>query len=338
MVFEDSMDNERLNYISLLICQYFFGTHYNSIKRLKSDLRQIHVGWSEIRSTQNGQETVKQKSHPINYRIIKRHLQKNFTYNHQELNLPELASLWMDRSVNAAMNFYCKNGEDEISLNDGLLRQQYGTDFPLSPKLNQEGFLITSFLELITKRIFNNRIFLVRNSHHFFTSDWLFTLKDTINDIISLVDITLNQLYLKALYNKKQEWCFDVDSLGKRQGVRLMDKLKWVKLITGQNLNIEKEITSLDKLREIRNHLNHFDPPSFVATLNEIVDWLNEIFNIVKIVIRIRLCAGEMINKNLIQLFLQANIVFRPYTPRGENMNKSNFGYNSVRYFRDNLT
>jgi len=241
----------------------------------------------------------------------------------------------MDRSINAAMNFYCKNGLEEVTLNDGLLKQQYGDSFPLNPKLNQEGFLITSFLELITKRVSYNRNFLVRHSHHFFTSEWLFTLKNILNDTISLVDISLNQLHLKASYDKKVEWDFNADELGRRNGVRLIDKLKWVKIITGNDLNIEKEKPSLAKLKEIRNHLNHFDPPSFVATINEISGWLNEIFHVVKIVIRIRLCSGEMINKDLIELYLQPDIYFKPYAPRGSDMNNEDYGYNSIRYFEN---
>ncbi len=112
-----------------------------------------------------------------------------------------------------------------------------------------------------------------------------------------------------------------------------MDKLKWVKIITNNHLNIEKEKSSLNKLKEIRNHLNHFDPPSFVATLNEICGWLNDIFDVVKIVMRIRLCAGETLNKELTELYLQPNIHFRPYAPRGSDINNEDFGYNSIKYF-----
>lgn len=335
LYFKETTDSERLNYISLLICQRFLGNEYKSVKQLKSDLRNAHVSWTQIKNNQNTEEKIAQKSKPINYRIIQRHLAKNKTYNHQELNLPELVSFWMDRSINAAMNFYCKNGTKEVTLDDSLLRQQYGDKFPLNPKLNQEGFLITSFLELITKRISYSRTFLVKNSDLFFTSEWLFTLKNILSDTISLVDISLNQLYLKAIYDKKMEWNFNANELGRRHGVRLIDKLKWVKTITGNDLNIEKEKLSLNKLKEIRNHLNHFDPPSFVATINEISGWLNEIFHVVKIIIRIRLCSGETINKDLIELYLQPDIYFKPYAPRGSDINNKDFGYNSIKYFED---
>jgi len=333
LYFKDAIDKERLNYISLIICQRFLGNEYKNIKKLKCDLRTAQVNWTQVKNNKNIQEKIPQTSKPINYKIIQRHLIRNKSYNHKELNLPELISFWMDRSINAAMNFYCKNETGEVTLIDGLLKQQYGNAFPLNPKLNQEGFLITSFLELITKRISYGRVFLVKNSHLFFTSDWLFTLKNILNDTISLVDISLNQLHLKASYDKKSEWQFNIDDIRKRNGVRLIDKLKWVKIITGNDLNIEKEKLSLNKLKEIRNHLNHFDPPSFVATINEISDWLNEIFKVVKIVMTIRFCARETINNDLIELYLQPDIYFKPYASRSSEINNKDFGYNSVRYF-----
>ena len=330
--FDNSFDSERMNYISLLICSYFFKNEYKSIKKMKSDLTLKQVHWTEIKNNLPIQEKIAQISKPINFRIIQRHLLKNKTYKHHELNLPELISFWMDRNINAAMNFYHKSETGEFTLEDNLLALQYGSSFPLTPKLNQEGFLITSFLELIARRISSSRISLVNNSHHFYTSEWLFNLKGILNDIISLVDITLNQLYLKAFYDKKKEWKFDINEVKQRFGRRLSDKLNWVKSITGNDLNIEKEKLSLMKLKDIRNHLNHFDPPSFVATLNEISNWLNEIFDAVKIVIRIRLCAGETINEDLIELYLQPNICFKPYAPRGEDVNNKDFGYNSIKF------
>jgi hypothetical protein len=127
---------------------------------------------------------------------------------------------------------------------------------------------------------------------------------------------------------------FTLDTLGERHSVRLLDKLKRVKIITGKDLNIEKEKEALIKIKDIRNHLNHFDPPTFVATLNEISQWLNDIFDIVKIVIKIRTCAGEQINKDLIKLFLQQDIFFKPYAPRGLDVNNLDFGYNSIKYFK----
>src|SRR5215211_1556465 len=81
LYFQESIDNERLNYISLIICQHFLEKEYRNIKQLKTDLRHARINWIKIRNNQNIQEKISQTSKPINYRIIQRHLLKNKTYN-----------------------------------------------------------------------------------------------------------------------------------------------------------------------------------------------------------------------------------------------------------------
>lgn len=327
--FENPINQERVNYVSLIVCQHFYGSNYSSLKKLKSDLKTFHINW---RKPVSNTESVAVSSKPINYRVIQRHLAKNKTLKHYELGLPELVSFWMDRSINAAMNFSFADGDGEVTLKDGLLKQQYGDGFPIDPQLNQEGLLITSFLQLVIRRIIYSRNFLVKESGKFFTSEWLFILKDFLNHAISLVDISLNQLYLKAQYNRKDGWKFNAIDLGPRNGVRLIDKIKWVKKITGKELNIETERKTLEKIKEVRNHLNHFDPPAFVATISEVCEWLNDIFSILDIVIKIRRCAGEPINKDIIELYLQPRIIFSPIKPRNIDLKETSVGYNSVRY------
>lgn len=327
--FDKAVSAERINVIALLICQHFYGEKYNSIKKLKCDLSLLKINWSKIISDK---ESVAVSSKPINFRVIQRHLSKHMAFKHYELDLPEIISFWMDRSINAAMNFSYADATDELTLKDGLLKQQYGNSFPIDPQLNQEGLLITSFLQLVTKRIIYSRNYLVRESQNFFTSEWLFTLKDFLNHSISLVDISLNQLYLKAQYDKKESWKFNAGDLGPRHGVRLMNKLEWVYKITGNQLNIENERKALEKLKEVRNHLNHFDPPAFVVTVSEVCEWLNDIFQIADIVIKIRRCAGEPMNKELIELYLQPDTHFIPMKPRSKDLTSQNNGYDSVRY------
>ena len=52
-------------------------------------------------------------------------------------------------------------------------------------------------------------------------------LRMLLNECVSIVDITLHQLYFKAEYGPKPAgWTFDPDRLGRRHGVRLKDKLQ----------------------------------------------------------------------------------------------------------------
>lgn len=327
--FSPTPSEQRLSFIALTIASHFWGKQYKNFGKLKSDLRLLQVHWND---PYNKSELVKYTSIPINYKKLKAHLLLHRKYVHKLLQLPELVCFWMDRSGDAAMNFYYKGEKGEITFSDGLITQQYGNDFPIKAQLNQEGILITSFSVLITKRIISMRTYLVTQSHLFHTSNWIFGLKEFLNDIISLLDISLNQLYLKAKYDKKDAWEFDIEVLGKNYGRRLNDKLKWVKAITGNNLNIEKQRKALNSIRQVRNHLNHFDPPIFSATLSEVSNWLNEAMDIVLIVLLIRKAAGEKFNDSLIELYLQPDVVFKPYAQRSDDVNHLGFGYDSVKY------
>ena len=91
-------------------------------------------------------------------------------------------------------------------------------------------------------RVVKKRNHLIENSNLVLTIDWLFDFKDLINDSISLIDIFLMQFHTKAKYAPENYWKFDEDKIGSKMGRRLEDKLKWVKLITGKNLDIENII------------------------------------------------------------------------------------------------
>ena len=58
---------------------------------------------------------------------------------------------------------------------------------------------------------------------------WFHDLRMLLNECVSIVDITLHQLYFKAEYGPRPAgWTFDPDKLGLRHGVRLTEKLKWI--------------------------------------------------------------------------------------------------------------
>jgi len=133
-----------------------------------------------------------------------------------------------------------------------------------------------------------------------------------LNDIISFLDITLNQIYLKAEYSPLKGWFFDREKLGVRHGRKLNDKLKWVYQITGKHLKIEKYMASLNQIRMIRNHFNHYDPPSIAFNLEEVNNWLNWILDVASIVHQIRLTLNEPTSPKLISLLLQRRSIFIP--------------------------
>jgi hypothetical protein len=153
---------------------------------------------------------------------------------------------------------------------------------------------------------------LIENSHEFLTAEWVFDLRNLINDTISLLDITLNQLYIKAEYSPEPGWSFDKEKMGEKYSRRLKDKLSWVRQITGRPLEIESEFASLETLRKVRNHLNHFDPPTLVVTLDEATKWLNDVLSVGHILIKIRETLQVPVCSELLNLILQKEAVINP--------------------------
>ena len=91
---------------------------------------------------------------------------------------------------------------------------------------------------------------------------WFHGLRMLLNECVTIVDITLHQLYFKAEYGPRPAgWAFDPDKLVQRQGRRLTDKLNWLAKITGKPLDDARdEVASFVTLKDIRNHFSHFDP------------------------------------------------------------------------------
>ncbi len=124
--------------------------------------------------------------------------------------------------------------------------------------------------QLIT-RVIKSRTKLIESSNLALTDDWVFDFRTLVNDVISLIDITLMQFYIKAEYDPLPGWKFDKDIVGEKYGRRIADKFKWIHEITGNHfpMNATKEMKSFESLRKLRNHLMHFDPPSLVILLEE---------------------------------------------------------------------
>ena len=194
----------------------------------------------------------------------------------------------------------------------GLPQQQFGARYPIKPKLEREGHLFTTIQPQLVSWIITQRKKLIDHSDNALTLPWVFELRSLIGDTISLIDVTLTQLYIKAEYDLPTGWVFDKAKLGERHGRRLNDKLKWVHQITGENLNIEQERTNLEVLRKLRNHLMHFDPPSLVITIEEATTWLNQILDVGQILFKIRRALKVPPSTELLNFLLQPEAQFHP--------------------------
>jgi hypothetical protein len=291
-----------------ILFSQFTQTPIKSLKELRSDNNLYTINWIQEKTN------AKMSSNQFSYKQFAKDLRETSEINTESYNLPLIYSGWLDRGIEISINWHFTDGSgDSVKMTDGTLQSEYGDKFPIKATLDREGHILTSLHAQLIKRIIAQRNRLVLNSDKSLTIDWIFELRNLINDIISLVDITLNQLYLKAEFNPDSNWNFNLEKLGSRINRRLTDKLKWIKSITGNELNIEKERESLMRIKAIRNHLNHFDPPTLVIPIEEACDWLNDIVVIGQILVKIRLACSTTISIPLAELISQKLVKFVPY-------------------------
>ena len=304
-----SLEAPKKGLISVLnknIIEHYSGSQ-KSTKSWRKDRNQFYVTWA----TKNGNEKI---SSPINYLIIGKHLRENQGFFPSKLGLPDIECFWLDKSVDVSINFHKSELQkgNALTIKDGTPQVQFGDAYPIKPNLDREGHFFTTLQPQLINRVIKNRNKLIKTSDEALHYDWVMDLRTLINDVISVLEITLTQVYIKAQYSPLEHWDFDFKKLGNKNGRRLMDKLKWIRLISGKNLDIENEAKSLDNLREIRNHFNHFDPPSLVVTLEEAATWLNQVLDIGVILYKIRCTLNVETSTHLINYLLQPEVVFHP--------------------------
>lgn len=291
-----------------ILTKFYLGSLQKSVKNWKKDKTLYEARWIHSKTK------VQMVSKKISYLIFAQVLRDKACFDFNEYNLSPMECFWLDHSLDISINFHKHddNATSAITINAAVPQQQYGEEYPIKPQLDREGHIFTSFQTQLLKKIINTRTLLVENSHQALSPDWVFDLRTLINDSISLIDITLNQLYNKAEYSPEPDWHFDVEKLGQKNNRRLVDKLKWVRTISGNTLNIEQELVRLNSLRELRNHLNHFDPPTFVLTLEEAANWLNDILYLGQVLIKIREALGVNCSNLLVDFISQKEVIFQP--------------------------
>jgi len=136
--------------------------------------------------------------------------------------------------------------------------------------------------------------------------EWLTNLRLLFAEGVSLVDITLHQFYFRAKFaSAVHGWRFDDKRVGDRRGVRLMDKFEWIGKITGSPLDDARdELEQFEILKNLRNHLSHFDPPCFAYTLGDVASWLNLIPDLGRLLWKIRKRIGAQLTPRLVKMVL----------------------------------
>ncbi len=298
-----------LTHAAKILTSFYLKEIRQTSKQWKKDNNNYRIKWQHPKT----KETLESKN--INYLLFTKTLKDDGEFEPLKFNLPSMECFWLDISLDLSINyhFFEDKNKEAVFVVDGTPQMQYGNKYPIIPKLDREGHIFTTFQPQLIKRIIRERKLLIENSENCLKPEWILDLRALINDSISLLEITLIQIYIKAKYAPEKGWnIFDKEKLGDRNNRRLKDKLHWVYQITGNNLDIDAELPKLNKLKTLRNHLNHFDPPTLVITLEEAVDWLNDIIYIGQILIKIRIALGVPISIHLINFIMQQEAIFNP--------------------------
>lgn len=328
--FEHRRPEGRIPYVTLTLIEQYVRSKKQTANQWKADKSLSVVNWEK--------DGKKITSEPINYSIILNHIKSQGEFNPYKLGLPFISEQFIDVTTSFGVTTHVLTDGTKPQGHFQMWNDQLflGDKYPITPSLSREGMLVSSFFDAFIRRIIQNRIALVETSTNFFSFDWLFLFKDLVNDSISSIEIVLHLIYNKAQYDPLPSWSFDEQKLGSKYGRRFKDKLKWAYQISGNTLNIEKQQKSLFWLQELRNHLNHFDPPSFCITMEECAATLNAIVDIGMIHLSIRKALGLGASISLINLVLQPSVVFQPeekFSKRAP-FDAQTEGYNTCRWVK----
>lgn len=292
--------------VAFKIIEHYF-KRQQTRKKWKNDKKLYNINWTDGNNK-------KQQSVPLNYLNIAKYIRENGFFDFKEFNLPPMECFWLDRSLDVSINWhkFDHTGPNGLTILDRIAKQQFGEKYPIEPKLNREGRSFTTLQPQLINRINKLRDRLVINSNNAVDDDWFFDLRSLISDILSLVEITLNQFYIKAEYDPLPDWKFDKEILGEKHGRRFEDKLNWIYKITGNHINAELYMPSFTKLRELRNHFMHFDPPSLVITIEEAAIWINYVIDVGFLLIKMREGMKVEISAALLNFILQKDVIFVP--------------------------
>lgn len=293
-----------VSFLGQILANQYLGKDLSIKKWLK--------GHHEITLTYHQGPLAGKPSSPISYRVFSKQLRENKLFEPEALGIHDHHCEWMDGSMEFSLSYHMFDHTGVLAVQSGDLQKYYGNNYPLKPTLQREGRLYTSYQPQLIKRIARDRMNLIENSSQSLNDDWIFDLRNLISNVISLVEVALTQLYIKAEYDPLPKWNFSKDDLGPRHGRKMSDKLNWIHKISGKHLGTEKERPSFENLRELRNHLMHFDPPSLVITIEEATIWLNQIIDVAVMLIKMRQTIGVNVSRDLINLAMQPEAVFVP--------------------------
>lgn len=249
---------------------------------------------------------------PFRFDDFVSHIRDSRSFDHTLFHLPPLLSVWLDAGPVFSINSSIFVSDVEGPL--PLVTLPFGESFPIKPSIDREGVAFGTFQTALQENIVRLFHQLVDASHlalEVSGLDWFHCLRMIINDCVTIVDITLHQLYYKAEYLPKAHWKFDRAGLKKRNGMRIMDKFNWIGKITGRGLDdAVEEKKRFRLLKNIRNHMNHFDPPCFAFTLKDAEEWLSHVPHIGRLLWKMRMKMDEPPTRGIVEMITLPVVAF----------------------------
>jgi len=260
-----------------------------------------------------------QKAVHLDFEQLVAHVQETRSFRPREFDLPMLESEWLDASLAIAKPDAPIARADCSEFMKLALATPFGDTFPLAPCIDREGAAYASFQAPIQENIVTLHHRLVSTSHEApsLSNRWRNDLRMLLNECVSAVDITLHQLYFMAQYRGAEfGWRFEPLTLGKREGARLKDKLSWIGKITGRPLDDAKdELAAFTRLKAVRNHFNHFDPPCVAYTIEDLTGWLNHVPLIGRLLWKIRDKLDAQLSTGIVEIVALPLVEFVPMNP-----------------------
>lgn len=242
---------------------------------------------------------------------------------------------WADPSGSLSLQLYWEKPGTNGKPHRIFMDSNNIKNFPFYPGLDREGIAINPLHPHLARMIIAARQRLVHNSELMFNNDtaWLHDLLSYFNFSVSIIEGWLTLVYYKAKYDPTSAGLlFNLEKMGSVYNRRLSDKLAWISHVSGRPLEkVEKEVLIFTQLKEIRNHLNHFDPPFFAATIEDVATWLNMFFHIARLLWKTRRHLGLPPDPGIIQLLFQDTVDFVPQNPTGKRVPQT-LGYASCQW------